>query len=40
MFSLKSANKVAFTLYKGIVGSLELAQNIKVLKNFDQKKRI
>ena len=36
--SFKSAPKVVFTLYKGAVGSLELAQKGKVVKNFEKKK--
>ena len=38
--SVKSAPKVAFTLYKGATGSLELAQKLKVVKNFAKKKKI
>ena len=34
--SFKSAPKVAFTLYNGIVGSLELAQKVKIVKNFEK----
>ena len=37
--SFKSAPKVVFTLYKGTVGSLELTQKGKVVKNFEKKKR-
>ena len=36
--SFKSAPKVVFTLYKGAAGSLELAQKLKVVKNFEKKK--
>ena len=36
--SFKSAPKVNFTLYKGAAGSLELAQKLKVVKNFEKKK--
>ena len=36
--SFKSAPKVIFTLYKGAAGSLELAQKLKVVKNFAKKK--
>ena len=35
--SFKSAPKVDFTLYKGATGSLELAQKLKVVKNFEKK---
>ena len=35
--SFKSAPKVVFTLYKGALGSLELAQKGKVVKNFEKK---
>ena len=37
--SFKSAPKVVFTLYKGATGSLELAQKLKVVKNFAKKKK-
>ena len=36
--SFKSAPKLLFTLYKGTVGSLELAQKLKAVKNFEKKK--
>ena len=36
--SFKSTLKVVFTLYKGAAGSLELAQKLKVVKNFEKKK--
>ena len=36
--SFKSAPKVDFTLYKGAAGSLELAQKLKVVKNFEKKR--
>ena len=35
--SFKSAPKVDFILYKGAAGSLELAQKLKVVKNFEKK---
>ena len=37
--SFKSAPKVVITLYKFAAGSLELAQKLKVIKNFEKKKR-
>ena len=37
--SFKSAPKVVITLYKSAAGSLELAQKLKVVKNFEKKKR-
>ena len=37
--SFKSAPKVAFTLYKGAADSLELAQKLKFVKNFEKKKK-
>ena len=33
---VKSVLKVAFTLYKGTVGFIELAQKVKVVKNFEK----
>ena len=36
--SFKSAPKVVFTLYKGAAASLELAQKLKVIKNFEKKR--
>ena len=36
--SFKSAPKVVITLYKFAAGSLELAQKLKVVKNFEKKK--
>ena len=36
--SFKSVPKVVFTLYKGAAGSLELAQKLEVVKNFEKKK--
>ena len=35
--SFKSAPKVDLTLYKGAAGSIELAQKLKVVKNFEKK---
>ena len=36
--SFESSPKIVFTLYKGAAGSLELAQKLKVVKNFAKKK--
>ena len=36
--SFKSAPKVVSTLYKGAAGSLELAQRLKVVKKFVEKR--
>ena len=36
--SFKSAPKVHFTSYKGAAGSIELAQKLKVVKNFEKKR--
>ena len=36
--SFKSGPKVVFTLYKCAAGSLELAQKLKFVKNFETKK--
>ena len=36
--SFESSPKVVFTLCKGAAGSLELAQKLKVVKNFEKKK--
>ena len=38
--SFKSAPKVVFTLYKCIVGSIELDQKGKVVENFEKEKII
>ena len=36
VLSVKSVPKVAFTLYEGTVGSIELVQKVEVVKNFEK----